>query len=223
MIKKPIDILTPRQKSVIQTLVKEPSFRDFYLTGGTALSAFYLGHRWSDDLDFFTENPQAVRQASPIIQKIARKLKARISLGRRFETLFECALVFPGNERLKMDFALDMPGRLAPVRKENHWGLQVDNRWDIACNKLSALYERTEPKDLVDVYFIHKKILPLPQLIRKARKKYKGLDDYGLAMAFFKVKDVTFWPRMVTAFDPSEAQAFFLSQARRLMRTPPSA
>jgi len=26
---------------------------DFYLTGGTALSRFYLNHRYSDDLDFF--------------------------------------------------------------------------------------------------------------------------------------------------------------------------
>jgi predicted nucleotidyltransferase component of viral defense system len=28
----------------------------FYLTGGTALSRFYLKHRWSDDLDFFVNN-----------------------------------------------------------------------------------------------------------------------------------------------------------------------
>src|SRR5918999_3975854 len=26
----------------------------FFLTGGTALSAFYLGHRYSEDLDLFT-------------------------------------------------------------------------------------------------------------------------------------------------------------------------
>ena len=26
----------------------------FYLTGGTALSRFYLNHRYSEDLDFFT-------------------------------------------------------------------------------------------------------------------------------------------------------------------------
>ncbi len=26
---------------------------EFYLTGGTALSRYYLNHRYSDDLDFF--------------------------------------------------------------------------------------------------------------------------------------------------------------------------
>jgi len=29
---------------------------DFYLTGGTALGRFYLGHRYSDDLDFFVND-----------------------------------------------------------------------------------------------------------------------------------------------------------------------
>ena len=30
----------------------------FYLTGGTALGRFYLGHRYSDDLDFFVNSVQ---------------------------------------------------------------------------------------------------------------------------------------------------------------------
>ncbi|MEW5692252.1 MAG: nucleotidyl transferase AbiEii/AbiGii toxin family protein [Candidatus Hydrogenedentota bacterium] len=30
----------------------------FYLTGGTALSEFYLKHRISEDLDFFCENEE---------------------------------------------------------------------------------------------------------------------------------------------------------------------
>jgi predicted nucleotidyltransferase component of viral defense system len=29
--------------------------RFFYLTGGTALAAYYLRHRLSEDLDFFAE------------------------------------------------------------------------------------------------------------------------------------------------------------------------
>ena len=29
-------------------------FKDYYLTGGTALS-FYFNHRFSEDLDFFTQ------------------------------------------------------------------------------------------------------------------------------------------------------------------------
>ena len=35
---------------------------DFYLTGGTALSRFYLNHRYSDDLDFFVNNHAAFNE-----------------------------------------------------------------------------------------------------------------------------------------------------------------
>lgn len=35
--------------------------RGFYLTGGTALSEFYLQHRYSDDLDFFTRKDEPLQ------------------------------------------------------------------------------------------------------------------------------------------------------------------
>jgi hypothetical protein len=65
------DILSPLQKSVLDILFSGPWFRQhFYLTGGTALSAFYLKHRYSDDLDFFTHQasldgvPQLIRSTT---------------------------------------------------------------------------------------------------------------------------------------------------------------
>jgi predicted nucleotidyltransferase component of viral defense system len=46
----PNKILTPLQEAVLHALF---SLTDaFYLTGGTALSAYYLEHRLSIDLDF---------------------------------------------------------------------------------------------------------------------------------------------------------------------------
>ncbi|MGD2089262.1 MAG: nucleotidyl transferase AbiEii/AbiGii toxin family protein [Candidatus Aminicenantes bacterium] len=35
---------------------------DFYLTGGTALSRFYLNHRYWDDLDFFVHQKEAIEE-----------------------------------------------------------------------------------------------------------------------------------------------------------------
>jgi len=50
------NILTPRQSNFLK-LVGADKFlaKNFYLTGGTALAAFYLRHRLSEDLDFFAE------------------------------------------------------------------------------------------------------------------------------------------------------------------------
>lgn len=48
------EILTPAQKKVIGIVAGETKLAEFYLTGGTALAAYYLGHRLSDDLGFFS-------------------------------------------------------------------------------------------------------------------------------------------------------------------------
>jgi predicted nucleotidyltransferase component of viral defense system len=56
---------------------------DFYLTGGTALSRFYLNHRYSDDLDFF------VHQKSDFlddVKKIIARLKKQFKLETRVMT-----------------------------------------------------------------------------------------------------------------------------------------
>ena len=45
-------ILTDAQKALLDLLRKQRDLAEiFYLTGGTALAAFYLAHRYSDDLD----------------------------------------------------------------------------------------------------------------------------------------------------------------------------
>ena len=50
-------ILSDNQINLLNILaVKEEICHDFYLTGGTALAEFYLHHRYSEDLDFFSEN-----------------------------------------------------------------------------------------------------------------------------------------------------------------------
>src|SRR5262249_5228082 len=45
------------QRTAIEYVFAQPDAATFYLTGGTALAAFYLNHRVSDDLDFFSDRP----------------------------------------------------------------------------------------------------------------------------------------------------------------------
>ena len=43
------------QREVLLQLITEPTIEEqFFLTGGTALSVFYLHHRWSNDHDLFS-------------------------------------------------------------------------------------------------------------------------------------------------------------------------
>lgn len=47
---------TPIQRIIFDEFSKNSKLRkQFYFTGGTALSAIYLHHRESEDLDFFSE------------------------------------------------------------------------------------------------------------------------------------------------------------------------
>ncbi len=63
MAKKTQGILTDHQKKVLELMGKESYFtRRFYFTGGTAPAEFYLQHRFSEDLDFFSER----REVNPI-------------------------------------------------------------------------------------------------------------------------------------------------------------
>jgi len=187
------------------------------LTGGTALAAFYLQHRFSEDLDFFSADPNAVRLVPSELEKVALRLDAQIEFSRTFNTFIECFITAPDQERVKLDFAQDTPYRLHPLQDNLTFGIQVDSALDIAANKLAALFDRAAEKDFVDVYFAHQELIPFAQLLPLAREKQVGMDDYWLAIAFQRVRQVEILPRMIKPVTLPDLQRFFLDLARELM------
>lgn len=212
-----MDLLTPLQRRLLAEIGESPLKDQFFLTGGTALAALYLHHRYSVDLDLFTENPAAVAQVVPTMQEITDRLDLEITFTRTLGTFLEAFVTSPDGERIEFDFAQDSPYRLEPIRFDQELQLAVDNPTDIACNKLSALFDRAEPKDFVDVYFIVREFLPFEQLVTLARQKHVGMDDYWLAMALAQVEKVSLLPRMVKPLSLDELKAFFLGRAKELM------
>ena len=68
-------ILTPNQHRLLEYAAKSPTVAEhFYLTGGTALAEFYLQHRVSEDLDFFTKDPIIEVEILQWVQKSAHTL-----------------------------------------------------------------------------------------------------------------------------------------------------
>ena len=95
MIKKGtvMKVLTPLQENFIH-LFSETTLKDtFFLTGGTALSAFYLQHRISEDMDFFTEEEGHVDRVLPHIQDITLKLNGKLEVRRSFRSYLELFIV----------------------------------------------------------------------------------------------------------------------------------
>jgi len=211
-----MEILTQYQKEFLLAF-SETSLRDyFFLTGGTALSAFYLQHRLSDDMDFFTEGEGQIVRILPFIQAIASKLNSRIDIRRNFASYIELFLTRE-NEFLRCDFAMDSPYRLSQKVFRDEYGIYIDNVIDISCNKLSALYDRSESKDFVDIYFIDKEIITFEELLENAKQKHIGLDNYWLAVSLAKAESVTIIPRMVKPLDINELRNFFIKKTQWLM------
>jgi len=214
-----VEILTEFQQKFIEAISKSSLRDSFFLTGGTALSAFYLQHRYSEDLDFFTEIPDEVARIIPELEKICQKLGAELEINRRFKTFLNCTITSEHGQFIKIDFAQDAPFRMQPVVFNAAHGIFVDNPLDIACNKLSALFDRAETKDFVDIYWINKMLFSFDEIYENARKKHVGLDDYWLVVSLQKVNLVEELPRMILPMTIEELKRFFNDRVEKLMAT----
>ncbi|MBU2577550.1 nucleotidyl transferase AbiEii/AbiGii toxin family protein [Patescibacteria group bacterium] len=68
-------ILTPFQKSIFEALCRDKFIiQNFRFAGGTALSEFYLKHRYSEDLDFFTDEELPIEEIRPRLSPIFKQI-----------------------------------------------------------------------------------------------------------------------------------------------------
>lgn len=77
-------ILTRVQSRAILAIAELQDAPHFYLTGGTALAEFYLGHRKSYDLDLFTAESGLVLPFSRQAEEHLRKRGLTVGVARRF-------------------------------------------------------------------------------------------------------------------------------------------
>lgn len=212
-------LLTPVQRKFMAAFAQIPDQRQFYLAGGTALAEFYLGHRLSFDLDFFTSESALVMPVSYQIEQIVSHMDLEIEVVRRFSTYVEY-LVVDGTEKLKVDLALDSPFRFdAPVLTSGD--IQVSGWRDLEIDKLLAYYGRAEPRDAIDLYFILQS-QSLDELIALAAQKDPGFDLYWFAIALNRATafpdELERWPvKMLERIDPVALKQEFRQIAVELM------
>jgi predicted nucleotidyltransferase component of viral defense system len=159
-------LLTERLQTA--TILQE----QFYLAGGTAL-ALHLGHRKSDDLDFFSEREF---DNEPVIQTVMK-------LGGRIDS--ESSGTFHASiTGSKVSFS-SYPYPL--IRNTVNMGnIRVASIEDIACMKVIAIAQRAEKKDFFDMYEILK-IYPSSLLREMVLQKYgkKRINCYHIVKSFF--------------------------------------
>ncbi|MEA3496323.1 MAG: nucleotidyl transferase AbiEii/AbiGii toxin family protein [Bacteroidota bacterium] len=121
----------------------------FYLTGGTALSRFYLDHRYSEDLDFFVNNDKDYKNHINTIYKAINKVFSFDIENNLFYDDFTRLFIVDSDISLKLEFVNDIPYRTDKI-KSIFFG-KIDTPINILSNKLSALINRDEPKDIFDI------------------------------------------------------------------------
>ncbi|MEZ4524961.1 MAG: nucleotidyl transferase AbiEii/AbiGii toxin family protein [Desulfobacterales bacterium] len=142
-------ILTHWQKKFLRAFADSDLKNMFRLSGGTALSAFYLEHRLSFDLDFFSY--EAV--PSPLIEHFLNHLDfaEKTQMQKAYDRKIYTMQVTDGS-RIKTEFTLYPRKNIFPFELSDK--VPIDSFTDLTVNKLCALADRNDIKDYVDLYAV---------------------------------------------------------------------
>jgi predicted nucleotidyltransferase component of viral defense system len=209
-------ILTANQAALLRALGQLPIIREqFYLSDGTALAAYYLHHRFSEDLDFFSEEEVDSQGIFVILKNLPenigiKKIDSEQSFNRN---LFFLHL---DHDVIKTEFTFYPFPRIENGTVEN--GIVIDSIMDIATNKLFTMYQKPRARDFIDLYLIiQKQKYAIADLIKKAKVKFDWhVDPLQLGAQFLQATAVKDYPRMITALEPDEWQDFFFAEAKKL-------
>jgi len=157
--------LSPESISLLLNINSHKDFKDFYLVGGTSLS-LQIGHRESIDLDFFSQ----VEFPSNKIELLKTPYQAIGIHNNSIEVIMNNTKVF--------FFYFAFP-RFKDIKTIE--GIRFADPIDIGLMKLLTLQGRTTRKDIIDLYYIDKEIIPIKDLIdifqyHYPKEKFNSID-----------------------------------------------
>lgn len=211
-------VLSDGQRFLLDAVGKEVLLRtQYYLTGGTALAEYYLHHRYSEDLDFFSEQEVDVLGLNVFFAKLHKNGRLRsIDYQQSFNrNIFFCHF---SSSVVKTEFTFFPFRRIE--NSEAHNGLMVDGTLDIAVNKLFTIYQRSHARDYIDLFCLCKNYrYTTSNLIGKAKSKFDWhIDPLQLGTQFLKAREVRDYPRMIQNVAREDWQQFFVTEAKKLKK-----
>lgn len=156
----------------------------FALAGGTALELYYLNHRFSADLDFFSSDYDLgeIKKIISSAQKFFESkiiLKNELDIAGRAKVKFYTVGVDGTNRSLKIDFVQDVFLDKPAIKKIE--GVNIYNVEDIYFQKIVAISGvslefdqigrelftgRRTGRDIFDIYILSKKVKPLCEFLQ---------------------------------------------------------
>ena len=183
-----LDILPPPQRRLWPALAEAPAH--FVLYGGTAL-ALRLGHRASEDFDFFSAvgfRPDELLRQLRFAERAEVTQTAPNTLTFRTAAPNEVKCSFFGGLRLR---------QLEPPSRASDTGLRVASLRDLMAVKLNTLAQRAEAKDYLDVHALLRAGCSLAEGLAWARAVHGGEFNPALplkALTYFEDGDLPTLP-----------------------------
>lgn len=205
---------TPKQQLIFDE-VKKSLFltQNFYFTGGTALSAVYLHHRLSEDLDFFSLNKFDNLDILNLLTSWGKIHNFKFLL-KENEVVKIYLLNFSDEEALKVDFGYYPYKRVKKGQVVE--SVQVDSLFDIAINKLSTIMQRSEVKDFVDLYFLLQEFT-IWDLMEGVEVKFRmEADPFLVGINCLKVESFNSLPRMLKPLELQKLKDYYMDLAKKL-------
>ena len=209
-------ILNKYQVKFLEIFAKEKELtQKFYLSGGTALTAFYIPYRLSEDLDFFCEeefDPQA-------IVVFLKKYKKELGFKELdYQKSFNRNLYF-----LKFnDYILKTEFTYYPFKQIEKskaiTGIKIDSLLDIAVNNIFTIFQNPRTRDFIDLYLIIKeRDFNFFNLIKKARIKFDWhIDPIQLGAQLMKADELKDYPILIKKIDDNQWQSFYEKIAKKI-------
>ncbi len=211
-------LLTDVQKKILAEFFSSPLTQSFFLTGGTALSAFYFGHRQSKDFDFFSSEFFDMDRIREFIQSIALNNDASYAEKISTQTYKEIYLDFPDGVSQRIDIVREQPVHFGEIAIVD--GIRVDNLENIGANKINAIFGRLEPKDFIDLYFIlHNSSWTFDALFERAKKKDMGLEPFMFSYSLSNASTIITWPKIIGSIKSDDIVRYFHVQAEQMLKS----
>ncbi len=158
-----LNILPESQRALWKELKATPM--RFVLYGGTAL-ALRLGHRVSEDFDFFTN---AAFEPQDLVERIPYLRDGRVTL--HLENTLTVVLDRNGPVSVSFFGGLSL-NRVSSPDTANDNGVQVASLLDVAGCKMAVVQSRAEGKDYRDIAALLENGISLPKALAAAKAIY---------------------------------------------------
>lgn len=169
--------LTQFQEQIARLLATNRT-PESHLAGGSALHAEPDAPRFSHDLDYFHDGEAQVADRFAADRNTLAAAGYTVDVGFSQPGMVR-AVVFKGADATKIDWAHDSAWRFMPPVMHPDYGYML-HPVDLSVNKVLALAGRDEPRDFLDVIYVHTRHLSLGALCWAAAGKDPGFSPGSL-------------------------------------------